>query len=327
MIVVEKYDTSKKEEWNNFLNSSKNSSFLLNRDFMDYHADRFEDYSIMVYEKKQLIAVVPGNKVDSIVTSHQGLTYGGVVVGFENTFRKTTEIYCELLRYYKENGICKFKLKLIPRLYLEKSCDEHDWILFRLGADLYRRDISYTVDLNGETKFQERKKRLIKKAAKHGAVVVKNNATGVVSFWDKILEPNLKKKWGISPVHSCAEILNLMNKFPDQIKFHGVYVESELVAGTLVFINRGAVHAQYIANSDVGKSIGALDFLFNRLITEEYVNFKYFDFGISNENMGKDINWGLLEWKEGFGASPVVHDFYEINTENFNVLEKILRSV
>ena len=43
----------------------------------------------------------------------------------------------------------------------------------------------------------------------------------------------------------------------------------------------------------------------------------------NNEELGQKINRGLMDWKEGFGARAMSHDFYEINTSDFNELEDI----
>ena len=51
---------------------------------------------------------------------------------------------------------------------------------------------------------------------------------------------------------------------------------------------------------------------------------KYFDFGISNENNGENINEGLSYWKESFGARTIIHNFYEIETKNYSLLENVL---
>lgn len=46
---------------------------------MDYHADRFQDASLMIYRKGQLYALLPANRLNNILYSHQGLTYGGLI--------------------------------------------------------------------------------------------------------------------------------------------------------------------------------------------------------------------------------------------------------
>jgi lipid II:glycine glycyltransferase (peptidoglycan interpeptide bridge formation enzyme) len=51
------------------------------------------------------------------------------------------------------------------------------------------------------------------------------------------------------------------------------------------------------------------------LIKEDFKDYDYFDFGISNEENGRKTNMGLLYWKEGFGARGVSQDFYKISTK------------
>jgi hypothetical protein len=51
---------------------------------MEYHEERFHDYSLLIFEEDKLIAVLPANRVSDTVYSHQGLTYGLV-------YKKTNE--------------------------------------------------------------------------------------------------------------------------------------------------------------------------------------------------------------------------------------------
>jgi len=83
-------------------------------------------------------------------------------------------------------------------------------------------------------------------------------------------------------------------------------------------------HAQYIASTERGRKLGALDLLVNWLINQHYHKKLFFDFGCSNEQEGRALNHGLLEWKEGFGARACALDFYEVPTANFSRLEPIL---
>ena len=56
-----------------------------------------------------------------------------------------------------------------------------------------------------------------------------------------------------------------------------------------------------------------LDLLFFHLLDTVYVEKPFFDFGKSTENDGRDINRGLIEQKEGFGARAIVHDQYYVD--------------
>src|SRR5690606_21597629 len=75
---IKKYEDSDKIMWNKFLLKCKNYHFMFNRDFMEYHSDRFEDFSLIFKnDEDEIIALLPGNIKDNIFYSHQGLTFGG----------------------------------------------------------------------------------------------------------------------------------------------------------------------------------------------------------------------------------------------------------
>jgi GNAT acetyltransferase-like protein len=164
--------------------------------------------------------------------------------------------------------------------------------------------------LRDTPRFQERRRRGIKKAQAAGVVV--RQTEDYDTFWP-VLEGNLERVHGVRPVHSLAEIRHLQRLFPQHIKLFGSYLGGRMLAGVVVFENARLAHAQYISASEEGKQLGALDVLFSSLITEHYAAKDYFDFGISTERGGLHLNAGLIEQKEGFGARAVVHDCYELD--------------
>src|SRR4051794_12547716 len=95
------YTPSFYNEWNDFILNSKNGTFLFHRDFMDYHKDRFEDYSLLVFKKEKLVAVLPANKVDREIYSHQGLSYGGVILNKDIKLKHVIGVFENLLKYLK----------------------------------------------------------------------------------------------------------------------------------------------------------------------------------------------------------------------------------
>ena len=77
--TVRKYRLEDYTNWNAFISNAKNATFLFHRDFMEYHKDRFEDFSLIILDGEKWIAILPANVVENEVFSHQGLTYGGIV--------------------------------------------------------------------------------------------------------------------------------------------------------------------------------------------------------------------------------------------------------
>jgi hypothetical protein len=100
LIEVRKYKISDKELWNDFVSSAKNATFLFNRDFMEYHKDRFEDYSLLCFHKDKLVGILPANIVGNKVYSHQGLTYGGLVLNESIGLLNAFDIYKSILCFF-----------------------------------------------------------------------------------------------------------------------------------------------------------------------------------------------------------------------------------
>lgn len=317
-----KYTSEHYQKWNNFVAKSKNATFLFHRDFMDYHSDRFQDFSLLVFDQNNnLKAVLPANISDNKVFSHQGLTYGGIVIDSSLKLEKFIAIYAEILRFLNENGITIINFKLVPNIYCSQPSEEINYALFLSEAKLTRRDSLVTIDLQSSFKIDSNRVEGVKRAEKLGLEI--KSTTDFTSFWNAVLIPNLEVKHETKPVHTLAEIQKLQVKFPENIIQFNVYQNNEIVAGTTLFIDKKTVHVQYISAIGDKNQHGALDYLFHYLITKVYADFSYFDFGISNENQGKNINKGLQYWKETFGARTFCQDFYEVETQNFVKLNQV----
>ena len=88
--------------WNDFVANAKNATFLFHRDFMEYHSDRFQDFSLLVLDEKENIkAILPANISANKVYSHQGLTYGGIVIDSKIKLEKFLSIYVEIFAIFE----------------------------------------------------------------------------------------------------------------------------------------------------------------------------------------------------------------------------------
>jgi len=294
---------------------------LFQRDFMEYHQDRFEDFSLMVFKNEKLVAVLPANKTKNEVHSHQGLTYGGLVLPSILKFEDVLDIFKLVLSYLQDNQIKKFILKQMPTIYCNRPSDELQYLMFILQAKLLRRDILSVIDLSQKLSISNNRMEGVKRARKLGLTIKEEDEFD--GFWNEILIPNLKEKHGAKPVHSLEEIALLKSLFPNNIRQFNVYHKDKLVAGTTVFETKTVGHSQYISADSDKNQTGSLDALHYHLISEVFKRKKFFDFGISNENQGKNINKGLQFWKEGFGARTITQDFFEVKTENYHQLDAV----
>ena len=313
------YNEDYQNIWDDFVSKAKNSTFLFYRDFMEYHSDRFLDFSLMVYKEDKLVAVLPANIVQDTIHSHQGLSYGGLLLQPRVIFEDVVYILKSILLFLESKAISTLSFKLTPEIYHNYPSNEIDYLLFLLKASLIRRDISATINMsNKKLPMSTNRRRNLKKALNSDILV--KEVDDLSDFWGHILIPNLGKKHQALPVHTIQEISYLKSKFPENIKQFNAYHNNSIIAGVTLFLTDQVVHAQYISTRDEFKKLGGLDAIFNYLIGF-YSHKRYFDFGISNENHGRCVNLGLLSWKESFGARVTTHDFYNVKTKNHSLLD------
>ena len=316
MIEVVPYTSDLADTWNDCVEHSKNGTFLLNRSYMDYHADRFTDCSLLFKKKGKVIALLPANFVEEerTVYSHGGLTYGGLILSESLTATDTLQVMSCAIEWMRITlGAERLIYKPTPHIYHRYAAEEDLYALFRHNAKLIARTASSAIPCERPIAMQELRRRGIKKAQANG--IVYEESTDMAAFW-KILEEVLAEKHHKTPVHTLSEIEKLHASFPNGIRLFVARKENTILAGTLIYETDMVAHAQYIASSAEGRNMGALDGLFAHLITQVYATKSYFDFGISTEQGGRYLNEGLIFQKEGFGARTVVYDAYEINFEN-----------
>lgn len=318
---VKRYTAEDKFLWHQFMETSKNATFLFQRDFMEYHADRFTDHSLLVLKKGKPVALLPANIADNTLYSHQGLTYGGLILHKKVKLKEVAAIFSSVLQFLNEKGIETLQIKMLPKIYNRLPADELDYLLFIASAERVRADVLSVIDNKNPLRIATNRLEGVKKAQKQGLRIVEEN--DFKGFWEKILTPNLALRHQALPVHSLGEITDLASKFPINIVQFNVYKDNEIVGGATIFETEAVAHVQYISANADKQQLGTLDFLFEYLITERFRNKRYFDFGTSNENHGKNINEGLLYWKECFGGRSIVQSFYEVKTANYKKLATV----
>lgn len=309
MVVCEFYAAAKKEVWDRFVAEAKTPLFMFKRDFMEYHADRFVDASIMFYEEDVLVAVMPASRKMNTLASHGGLTYGGLVLSQKVRAGTVLDCFDALKGFSAEHGFETLIYKAIPYIFSRQGAQEDLYALFRVDARLTRRDLSSVIYLKDRLKLSKGRKWLIARAKKNNLAPVCSND------WDSFLGllSGVLEKHDAVPVHTAQELIHLQSLFPEHISLMAVEHEGKMLAAALLFKFENVVHTQYLATSEEGKELGALDCLIESCIqTSQVDGFDYFSFGISTEDQGRYLNTGLLAQKESFGARGMTIDSYEV---------------
>jgi hypothetical protein len=307
MFTVRPYAPADASAWDALVERSRNGNLLHRRSYMDYHADRFVDQSLMIERNGEVVAVFPANIRERTVTSHGGLSYAGLITSDALRAESTLAVFEQIGNHYRALGAERLVYKAIPHVFHAYPAEEDLYALHRLGAQLKRRDLSSVIPLQEAMHFTPGRRHAVDKARRAG-IRVQSGADP--EAFHALLSDVLRKHDAV-PTHSLVELRLLQARFPQQIVLHEARSEDDLLAGVLVYDFGRIVHTQYMAVSEEGRQLDALSFLLADLIESTYATRRHFSFGISTEQEGRVLNGGLVAQKEYFGARAVVHDFYE----------------
>lgn len=308
--TVRLYQNTDFDLWNDFLTKAKNATFLFHRHFMEYHEDRFSDYSLIVETESKWVAVLPANVVENQVFSHQGLTYGGLVYDEKMDADKIRLIWDPILDFLRNQKKNNLIYKPILPFYTQSSSDEMVYFLFKNKAKLYRKELNLAIDFTKKWSISKSKMKHFRRVSDSDLEIRKEQNFEL--FWNSVLIPRLEEKHQAKPVHSLDEIEKLAIQFPQNILQYNVYFEDEIVAGITLFHFGNGVKSQYGATTILGEKMRALDFLFINLIDDFKEIVTFFDMGTVTENNELGYNSGLLKQKEELGCSVYTQDFYKL---------------
>ena len=309
MFEIRRYTPEHVDEWNQFVAESKNGVFLFDRRYMDYHSDRFCDHSLMFYLDGRLLAVLPAHQSGDTLCSHNGLTYGGLVMSNRLTVVQTMHLFREMNEYLRSQGIRHVSYKAIPWIYHRLSAEEDLYALYHeCHARIVARDFATNIYLSAGLRWERVRRRGIVRARNAGVVVERSDH--YEAFW-QVLADNLMNKYGVKPVHSLQEIELLHGRFPQNIQLYQAVREGKVLGGVVLYISSQVVHAQYSSASPEGKKLGVIDLLYDQIF-KDYRDYPYFDFGRSTEHPdGSGLNENLVFQKEGYGGRGLCYDIYE----------------
>ena len=312
MTEIIKYDASMTARWDEFARLSRNGTLLHQRGYMDYHSDRFKDCSLIAMREGKLCALLPACVDGDTLWSHRGLTYGGWLVPLKH-FDATVmiEVMDAACQWMTDKGIKRLVYKPVPHIYHRYPCEEDLYALFRHQARLIETNISTTIDLTCPLPLDRGNKSGANAARKAGIQV--GPSDDWQGYWN-MLSSLLDERYGTRPVHTLDEMRLLQGRFPNDIRLYTATLHGELLAGVVMYLSQPVAHCQYIGASPQGKDSKALTLLFDYLIGEATKSgYRYFDFGISNEDHGRYLNEGLVRQKSRLGGRGIVYNTFEID--------------
>lgn len=310
MITVRQYNKETDFSlWNEFVSKAKNSLFMHDRNFMDYHSDRFIDNSLIFFDEDEVIALLPANKKNNELFSHGGLTYGGFITDSKMKQYKMLECFELLKNYMTENNFSALTYKTIPYCYFTNPSQEDLYALFKNNAYILKIEPSSCIDFRFPIKLPKGRKAQISRAKREGVLVnLSTDFNTFINLENSVLQEHHNTK----AVHTAKELELLHSRFPDKIELYSANYKDEMIAGVLLFIYNNVVHTQYMAANHTAREIGALDYCVSEIMNKYSQTKQFLDFGISSEDNGKLFNEGLASQKEGFGARTISYQTWKL---------------
>lgn len=319
-IVLVEYSDKYEKAWDRFvLEESINGTFLQTRNFLNYHPfGKFEDNSLMFMKGNNIIAVIPANiEMDfenKELISHQGSTFGGIVLG--ERYKKIIEvqtIFKELNDYLRANHFTQITLKMTSFLYSLKRSELLEYFLFLDGYNC-SSEVGYYIDFSKyrddiPSNFNSAKRRNYKNSLKNHLEFRELTTDEEIEEFYRVLENNMKK-FDTIPVHTLREIKEFKNdRLNDKVSFYGVYFENKLIAGSMVFcFYKKVFHTQYLAADQNRLQLFPSEFMYENLIQEaRNKGYEKLSFGTATLEHGKVFNQSLAQFKEGFGTSEYLN--------------------
>jgi hypothetical protein len=309
-ITIIRYEAAYKNAWNQFNRQALNGLFLFDRDYLEYHQDRFQDHSLLFFRDGHLEALLPLNLAATTAASHGGLTFGGVLIGPRMKIHAFLHLFDALLAYLRDLGLERLLYKPIPFIFHQLPALDDQYALYRCQARLVNRSLSSCIDLQQPVRYAKGRKWSLKRAQQAGLEL--RESQDYPAFM-ALVEEILVYKYAVQPTHTPGELLYLAGRYPENIQLIAVYKAGEMIGGTVVFLSSQVVHLQYIATNDQGKKNHALDLVVHHLIQAYRSQKRYLSFGISPGPDEYGLNTGLVQNKESYGARSLPHDIYEID--------------
>ena len=300
------YEPKHAVRWNQFIHTARNGSFLFDRNYMDYHADRFEDASVILEKAGTIVAVLPANRNGKVVCSHEGLTFGGFIIGNRMRLQLMEQVVDATLDYYGGKGFSLLRYSPMPLIYFKHPSQEDLAVLLNRGATLVRSKTSSVCLASAAPSHSVR--RNVLDAARKGIVI---DAWTDVSGFYAMLANWLQLRYQATPVHTLEELTLLCKRFPENIRIIAAWHQGQPVAATLIFANPTCQRFQYGALTPAGLKLNARKALDAHLVSSAPAG-TWMDFGTSMLPGTDEISHSLHLSKELVGARAMLQCTYEI---------------
>ena len=307
-MKITKYKNNEhKKIWDQYVLESNNGTIFHQRKFLSYHKNRkFDDFSLMFYEKNNIQAVFPAAIINNCLYSHPGASFGGFVYN-DISFKSSKKMLELLIEYAKNHNIQEITIVPPPFIYYTLYNEAMEYCMYYKKFNISEYYISSFVDLtqNIEKQIHNRKKRYIKKIT--NKIIVKES--DAFDDFYPILVDN-KKRHNTKPTHTLAELKTLKKLLPKNIILLLSYYNNKIIGGSLNFVtnDRTCILFYNMINYEYKDLQVASLQIYQSLRWAKENKLQYLDIGVSQLYDEEKIipHDSLINFKEKFGAKAMI---------------------
>ena len=304
MIRAETFTKAPTPDWDTVTRKAVNGHFMFERNYMDYHADRFDDHSLLFYDDRvhsdrEPVAVLPAHRKGGDLISHQGLPFAGLLWTEDVRMNAMAESVQALIDHMTKHDLSRLIYSPVPAPYKRFHDDEDIYQIERAGAVVAGTKVGCSARIGSNPGISKNRREIVNRAARRGlrfeTRIPLADSYGIISNC-------LQEKFQKRPVHTLAELELLTQRYPKAIRCDGVFHEDDLVHSIITFHSDTCVRAQYTGGTNRGRDMHAQDFAFVSLVDAPEMQGRWFDFGTSMNPDTGDLQSKLHWYKETLGG-------------------------
>lgn len=306
------------------LDENTNGEFINSLRYLGYHPEgRFTDRSVLVVDQgsgeiRGALFAAEDPENSRRVISHPGTTFAGIVVNRKLSIKTMEEIVDLVMAYYEER-FESVVIRLRPDFFAAQPFGQLPYFLLKRGYRHCMTGLSNVIDISGiqDEKdifalYDSAKRNQVRKVLRDNQFIFNDRNEIRQDVW-RNMNHILEEKHHAHSTHTFEEMQELMSRVPDHISaYHVDHINGEYGAFALIYRFKNVFHTQYLdTNYQYTGQYPNLMLIHNLIRIAREDGYSKFSFGVSTEQRGEILNYGLYNYKAGYGGGSILQGEYE----------------
>lgn len=315
-IKIEPLGAANEKEWDALVKIAQNGHLMARPGFFRYHAGRFVDASLFIRRGRRPLGVLPANRDGDTLWSHQGVSFGGLILHPRTRMDQVGEAVRALLDHLRSQGIKRMMYRPAPHPYHLQPREEDIYWLEQAGARIVDTKLHSMVMCGSDAAVRSKTwGRDIRRSAGAGVRVRTGKADELGTAWSQV-ERNLAGH-DQKPVHSFDDIALLMQRFPAEILLVlAESAEDDYLAGQILFRSGRTLTSMYLGDTDQGRDLWAGSSIIDYILNDPENAGFWCDLGQWCDTSTREVSDSLLHYKEGIGGRLIQRHTWQLDLDS-----------